>query len=276
MRLIFILVGSVFFLASISKAQIYYGSASRAVGETGRGAIRPGDQVFLNAAGLVHIGGRYLTASTSASETAIGLSDNTPDSSLPAAVGYWKTAQIIDGLEIRKEDFRVGLAEFVVPNLAFGVVAHQFSVLQQDRADRAVNGEAGVVWTPRDNLGVVLVAYDFLSSAKRYDDNSLFFQPRTGIGFNYLFRKQTMFRVDLLSGAFNNFGKSKISIGYEGYWNRWTAFRLGYSDDQAIKSRNASVGLGLDLPRFQIQYAYQGDVDISGNYRHSVDLGIPF
>ncbi len=65
-------------------------------------------------------------------------------------------------------------------------------------------------------------------------------------------------------------------VGFESYLNDFLILRAGYSIDtddsrELVTGERASKALNSLL-----SYAYQGNSQNSGDYRHSVDLEIPF
>jgi hypothetical protein len=53
-------------------------------------------------------------------------------------------------------------------------------------------------------------------------------------------------------------------------------FRLGYGYRGEEKQEYASIGAGLDLPKFRVNYGYQAVFKGEPDSLHLIDLGIPF
>jgi hypothetical protein len=64
--------------------------------------------------------------------------------------------------------------------------------------------------------------------------------------------------------------------GLETYLNKFMITRIGFQNDNKNSRELLTAGLGFKGPRFAINYGYQGNILISSDYRHSVDLEIPF
>ena len=65
-------------------------------------------------------------------------------------------------------------------------------------------------------------------------------------------------------------------FGFEEYLSRWTAVRLGYQKNSNDISDLVTFGIGFDLPKFKINYAYWTETKDSTQVRHSVDLMVAY
>lgn len=250
-------------------------AASLATAGTGRASVEAGDVHELNPAMLVHLRGRDLHSAASGDSLSVGISDNARDSIIPAALAWKRARTEKAGLETRREDLRLTLADVVKGNLSMGVTGRQTSYIRGGVDWREVNADVGFAWiaTPKVGLGLV-VSNSFPGREDMPDD--LIARPQTSFGVNYLWSESVRFRGDLISGAGNHFGKSVLAGGYEAALNRFFVARLGAATDAGLNREIASAGFGFDLPRFRINYGVQGVVRGEGETWHSVDLGIPF
>lgn len=261
---------TVIILCSLSiesvQAQVFNSSTSAATGLTGRAAVEPGDAVYLNPSALAHLRGRQFYAAYSEEELAFTLSDNSPDAMIPAALGYFQ--RDFSGREDSFSALSLALAEFAGKKFAMGLTGHYFSAKTPQETYRQINADLGLMFTPTANMGLGLVAYNLLGEA---DDMPGFLRPRrsVGVGFNYVYKNISRFRVDVST-------LDQIGLGLETYINSFLITRLGYFNDWDIKRELLSLGLGFKGPRFALNYAYQANVQNSADYRHSVDLHIPF
>lgn len=257
-----------YFIVNAAFAQVYSSSASRAAGGTGRAAVEPGDAAFLNPGSLVHLKGQYLFASSSKDDFAVNISDNTEESFLPSALGYVKNKSTVTQGELSISDVHLSLAEFAVNKLAFGITGHYFEYRLPTVSYMQTNADLGVIYTPKSNIGWALVAYNVFGEDKDIPEN---FRQKASFaaGFNYIYKEVVRLRLDATS-------ESIYMAGLETYINKFLISRLGYQNDTDDKRELVTAGLGFKGPRFSLNYAYQGNSQISGDYRHSVDLVIPF
>lgn len=248
-------------------AESYHSAVSTSTGGSGRAAIDPGDVSFLNPATLAHLRGYFVYTGHASGQTVVGLSDNTPDSVLPAAFAYSKFNQT--------QDVRLSFADFISPTWTIGVTGHYFSLREEERSYNQFNADIGIAYVPRWNLGFGLVFYNVVGEAKNFPE-AYRIKPEIGLGFNYIYRKFLRWRLDLVGSQANNYTLPSVMGGMESYMNKWMLLRLGYRLENSTDSSFATTGLGLELPRFRFNYAYEGDTRVVSNSRHSIDLSIPF
>ncbi|MNL24908.1 hypothetical protein D3C87_1463600 [compost metagenome] len=86
---------------------------------------------------------------------------------------------------------------------------------------------------------------------------------------NYIYERLARFRLDVTS-------ESQVMAGMENYLNQWFILRFGYQNDSKESRQLVGTGFGFDGPRFGLNYAYLANTKESSDYRHSVDLQIPF
>jgi hypothetical protein len=257
-----------YLIASAASAQVYSSSISAASGGTGRAAVEAGDATFLNPATLVHLRGNYLYSSFSQDDLVVVLSDNSQESLLPASFGYVQKKSVVTQGELVQQDLALSLAEFVVDKWSVGVTAHYLEQKLLNSSYRQTNADLGLIFTPQPHIGLALVVYNVFGENKDIPEN---FRSKTtvGGGFNYIYRSMVRFRLDATSD-------SLVMGGVETYVNKFLITRLGYQGDLDDHRELITAGLGFKGPKFGLNYAYQGNSQISGDYRHSVDLEIPF
>ncbi|WP_246845184.1 hypothetical protein [Bdellovibrio sp. NC01] len=258
----------VYLSLNVASAQVYNSSISAASGGTGRGSIEPGDALLLNSATLPHLKGRFLFTSFAKDEFAASLSDNTTESVVPAGLSYVQKKSTSSFGDLKQQDIAVTLADFVVEKFSMGLTGHYTEQKIPNASYSQTNVDLGFLYTPFSNLGIGLVGYNLLGEQ---DNIPKEFREKTsvGAGFNFIYQNSIRFRVDATSESF-------YGVGLETYLNKFIITRFGYSNDTDDSRQLLTAGVGFNGPRFQINYAYQGNTEKSGDYRHSVDLVIPF
>lgn len=254
---------------NVVSAQVYNSSISAAAGGTGRAAVEPGDATYLNPAALVHLRGKYLFSSFAKEDLSVVLSDNSEDSFLPASLGYLqKKSTLAAQGEMVQQDVTLSLAEFAFDRWAFGVTGHYLEQKLPTSAYQQINADLGILFTPKPHIGLALVVYNVFGEKQ---DIPTFLRSKTSVavGFNYIYQATVRLRVDATS-------ESVIMGGLETYLNKFLITRFGYQSDLDDHRELITAGAGFKGPKFALNYAYQGNSQISGDYRHSVDLEIPF
>jgi hypothetical protein len=250
-------------------AQVYNSSVSVATGGTGRAAVEPGDSSFLNPATMAHLGGRFVFTSFAEKDFAAFLSDNTKESTLPAAASYvQRTIQTKTVGEMKENDIGVTLSEFFYEKWSVGLTGHYLTQEVNNATYHTINADLGFLYTPNSSVGIGFVGYNLFPE----NDNvpkEVRGKAKVGAGFNYLFKSAARFRVDADSEGY-------IGLGLETFLNRFIVVRFGFSDDFDESQPRAAAGIGFSGPRFRLNYAYYGNTQNSSDYRHSIDLIIPF
>ena len=250
-------------------AQSYNSSISAATGGTGRAAIEAGDVSFLNPAALIHLRGQYFFSSVATDEYAVSLSDNTGESAFPGAMAFVQKHRTVAAGELNESDMTMSAAEFAVERFAMGLTAHYVEQRIKDGPTyHKMNGDLGFIYTPKPHIGLGLVVYNLFSDKNEIPEE-LRAKTIVGAGFNYIYHTVWRARFDVDS-------ESVAMAGVETYLNRYIITRIGYSDDFDDKRQLLTAGLGFKGPRFGINYAYEGNPQNSEDYRHSVDLAVPF
>lgn len=258
----------IYFFASFASAQVYNSSISAATGGTGRAAVEAGDAALLNPGTLVHLRGHYLFSSFAKDEFAVTLTDNTEESILPSALGYMEKKSLVSQGELKQSDIFLSLAEFAIDKIGFGITGHYLEQKLPTASYRQTNADIGVIYTPQPHIGWALVVYNVFGEDQNIPEN---FRVKTSVGggFNYIYKSSVRLRLDATS-------ESIFMTGLETYINQFIISRIGYQNNTDKKREIITAGLAFKGPKFALDYAYQGNSQISGDYRHSVDLVIPF
>lgn len=257
-----------YLIVNVAHAQVYNSSTSAATGGTGRATVEPGDVSFLNPGTMVHLKGRHFFSSFAENQFAASLSDNTKDSAMPAAFAFVKKTSDVSLGKLEESDMALTLAEFATEKWAMGVTGHYREQKLPNSSYRQTNADIGFIYTPRANIGVALVGYNLFGEDTGAPEE-LRRKTSAGAGFNYIHNRMVRFRLDATT-------ESEVMGGLETYVNNFLVSRLGYYNDTNDNRELLTAGLGFNGPRFALNYAYEGNPKESGDYRHSVDLGIPF
>ncbi len=271
-----------YFICSLAQAQVYNSSVASATGGTGRAAVEAGDSIYLNPATLPHFRGRHLLSSFTKDQLAISFSDNTEESVMPGALAFLQTRQ--DGYlgsqqyEIRTQNIGVALASFVKGGLTVGLLGHfsesKYNDLKQS-SYRQSNVDLGLAYVLNQNFGAGATFYN-LGGVRENIPADIQEQMTAGFGINYIYRSFVRYRLDVVSAPKMSFSKPTYMAGIESFITGYLVWRLGYQDNTLISRQLLTAGAGLNGPKFALNYAYQGNTKESSDYRHSVDLQIPF
>ena len=176
---------------------------------------------------------------------------------------------------MENRDLRLTLGGFVSSKLAMGLTAHQMEIRQDDATFYQSNANLGFSYVVGSALGFGAVFYDLMSSSLEEGDPAAP-QRQIAVAAHGLVNEVIGLRMDVLSAPQNDFGKPKIMLGYESYLAEFILFRLGWNHDVLNGQEVGSVGFGLNLPRFRLNYAYQTGIRGGFDPRHFIDLGVPF
>lgn len=262
-----------------ASAQVYSGAISASAGGTGRAAVDAGTAGFLNPAMLAHQRGRQVYTAWTQDVLAVSLSENMEESTIPSSFAYWqkKSELISNGVasSFAQQDLRLALAELIKNGWSVGLTAHYFQVKSTTKSWNQANLDLGIAVTPVANMGLALVLYDLGPTNKEIPEE-LQLTPKVGLGFHHIFKEYFRTRIDIVSGPGQNFAKSTVMLGFENYLNQWVIFRVGTQNNKFLNEDLLSLGIGFDLPKFRLNYAYQFVATNSKDQRHSVDLAVPF
>lgn len=200
-------------------------------------------------------------------ETAIGISDNTRDSVIPAALYIYQ-----------KQDYKNFKLSFAEPfskrvTLGFNLSYYQNKIDYQNK--NLASADLGLTYLLRTNMALGVVVYDLNQSPKDWPlENRI--ESKLGVGYHYVYRGFLRARADYLSGNKYNFQEGSWRFGLEDYLSRWTIIRIGYQENTTNISDLITIGFGFDLPKFKINYAYLTESQDGSQMRHSIDLTVPF
>lgn len=271
----YLLLISVYLTGCTAFAQVYNSSVAAATAGSGRAAIEPGDALFLNPATLVHLREKKFFSSFAKSEMAFSLSDNSEDAAIPGGLGFLQTKSEAGGITIRNQDLHLSVAEVFLPKFSFGITAHYFKSDVNEARFSQTNADGGFLFTPNEHSGIAVVGYNFFGQRTDVPE-AVRLKPSLAFAYHYIYKSFIRLRADLISAPDYNFGQSTLALGYETFFSQWLIWRLGYQYNKLLDRNMATTGLGFDGPRFKINYAYQLNTKDSGDYRHSIDLVIPF
>lgn len=274
-HLVFFMSLQLSFFCGQAQAQTPTSATSAGTAGAGRASVEATDVHSLNPAILVHLTGRDLHTAIQPNGYIVGISDNSQEIMIPAAISYYAQKKSVKDVDNVFSDLRLSLAGFVFEKFSMGVNAHQLETKVGQTLYRQNNADFGFSWAAFPTLGFASVFYNTLKSSQDLPED-VRLSPSTGLGVNYIYKEFLRLRVDVLSNAGNDFGRRSLLVGYESYLNRYTLFRLGWGDEKALDRQFTSIGFGFELPRFRMNYAYQSGLKGDFESRHSVDLGIPF
>ena len=266
---------SLYFISSWSNAQTYSSSSSAAIAGAGRAAVEASDVNYLNPAALVHAKGRYIYSTWSSEDLSVGLSETSEDVIIPANLSYFQRKTKEGATEIRVDEIRLSIANFVVSKFAMGLTAISNTSKVNDIGYNQTNANIGFFYTPNDHFGLAYVFYNTFEPPWNVPE-VLQLRPQMAIGMNTVFKNIVRGRFDVLSAAGNNFGKPSYLGGFEAILNQWLSLRFGYKNDILAEQEVFTQGIGFNGPTFALNYAHQGAVKGKDFERHSIDLLISF
>jgi hypothetical protein len=267
---------SLYFISSLAHAQSFSSAATDGTGGAGRAAVEVGDVNCLNPAGLVHLKGRYIFSTFSKDDLFLSLTESSREVLVPASLSYLqrKTTDSTNQ-QVKWQDMRLSLADFVVEKLSMGVTGTMSSVEYKNASYNQTNGHLGFFYTPTENFGLAYVFYNMFASRDTVPEEFRD-EAQMALGLNYIYKGFIRYRFDVLSAKNDNFGKPAYMAGIESLLNEWVIFRLGYKNDILASQELFTQGIGFNGPVFSLNYAHQGSVKGANFDRHSIDLLIAF
>lgn len=268
-----LLITSLLLLIGLTTHAVPRSSVSLGSGGGGVASVEPGESSFMNPATLVHLKGRHFFSTFQKDLTAVSITENTRGTVLPGALTYANNSEN----DINSQAFGLTFSEYVGLGISVGLGINYWQAeIEGDdkRRSTAFNGLAGLAWTPHRSLGFAIASENIITPDKKFRQAGLL-EPATRFGMNYTFREWFRTRLDFVTLENNNFDKLVPQAGMETYLGKWFILRAGWSKPPGLRE-SWSGGLGVDLPRFRIDYASRWNVDGSKESRHSVDLGVPF
>ncbi len=268
-----------FIMFATSLAQAQYGAISTATAGSGRATVEPSESPVLNPASIPFSRGYFFTSDyatmSGTEEFTVGLTDNMPDSVVPAAFIYNQ----VNGKSLRNQNFttqdlRLEFANLIKKNLAFGMTVRSKTDSVLNTQYRQTNLLMGTIFALNSEIGLALVLDNLLgTNAEVPMDYRLV--PAIGLGLNYNYKKVIRFRLDLETASNDSFNEPAISGGLEGHWNQWLLFRMGVRKTLETNIDEYGVGVGFAGPKFAFHYGYLSSPQQDKLDRHAVDLAIP-
>jgi len=267
---------SLYFIVSFANAQTHSSAATDAVGGAGRAAVDAGDVNYLNPAALVHVKGRYIYSTVSRDDLSLGLSETSKDVVVPGNFSFFEKKNTDDpNMDIRTQEFRLSLADFVFKRFAMGLTGIMDTTKLNGASYAQTNGNFGFFYTPTDTIGTALVLYNVFDAPSNVP-LILRLQKEMALGFNAIYKNFLRVRFDVLSAPENNFGKSAYMAGFETVLNEFLVARVGYKNDINANQELITEGFGFNGPLFVLNYAHQGNMKGAEFDRHSIDLLFSF
>ncbi|MBN8535516.1 MAG: hypothetical protein J0M15_00560 [Deltaproteobacteria bacterium] len=253
--------------ASLDSTASHLSASSSALGGAGRAAVGPGDVSTLNPASLVYLFGFNFYTRYAPGETAISISDNTMETVIPAAVYVYQKLDF--------KNFKLSFAEPFSKRISLGMSLGYSQARVGEAMFNLANLDLGMTYLVSQNKAIGVVLYDLNKSPDNWPlENRV--EPKIGVGYHYVYKGFLRARVDYLSEGRFKLNEGSLMFGVENYLNRWTLLRLGYQKNSLNINDLMTIGMGFDLPKFKINYAYLSDSKDYTQVRHSVDLMVPF
>ncbi len=291
---LFLLVLLSFWLAKPLKAQVFVGPTAAAMGSAGRAGAEAAEGVFFNPAVLSHIpmvkmGAFYSSGQPQSGESqqtlAFSLIDGNPEAIIPGAVNYLRRSRDFEAGPAWKEElWQVSVGQFVLPRWALGASLFRFSAQPEEawggsfsppESSAQWNGNLGLLYTPRADLGLALTYHNLLPSSSRVAEEFRLI-PHMGLGANYLLSDFFRLRMDLVKYLDRNpDSRMNVAFGFESLFSEFFALRLGSHWDEFRSRHSWTAGLGFRGPRFLLDYSLERHRE-GGGAVHSVDLRLPF
>ncbi len=274
------------FLPQVSFAQIFNGTISGGMGNTGRAAFDGSESAFLNPASVAYfdryiLSGFYqtgdLTPDVSFNRYALQISDGTENNIVPGALSFVRNtiAQPNGVRDLEQTDFQVSIGELFFQRFSFGISVHH--LIEKGgglESYRQTNGSLGLIFTPTDKIGLALVGYDLVPEFVSNPDPRRL-NPVYAFGSNFILGEMFSFRADVVKPGVGSRGRADVGFGLQSYFNEFLAARLGLQWRETASQTNLTAGLGYKGPRFSIDYSFQQDLRVAGSMRHLVDLWLP-
>jgi hypothetical protein len=274
-------------LSAPAKSQVFTPTIAGAMGGAGRAAVDGGESSFLNPASTAHLSEYFFGAHYQRGEHpfegdysrwALQLADGTSGNLIRGAASiYRQSIDLPNGLGSRSDqDIQVGIAGMTFPHVALGLSGHYLTQSGQGRDSTQMNGTVGMIFSPSDDMGIGVVAYDIVpSSDATLLDRKL--NPTYGAGLQYVFSDLLRLRFDLVRPDMQIYSdrRTNLMAGLESFFANTFVFRLGGQALEASNETNLTAGFGYHGPRLSIDYSFQKDIRSAGGARHLIDLWLP-
>lgn len=251
------------------------GAISSATGGTGRGAAEAVDSVLLNPSIVANLPSKFLSANYNKERWALTISDNGREALFPAAISFVRS----DINEFKIQQLALSLAYAINKRISIGTTISMYEYDQTaqhiDIKNRQTNSDIGIMLIPFANSGIGLTANNIAQSETELSKE---LQPAKtlGIGTHYTYQSFARFRFDVESAPEYKTDQLVFMGGIETLMTDFIILRFGYQNNNVIKKNFSSAGLGFAGPQFGLHYSYNANVADNSDYKHSIDLGIPF
>lgn len=244
-------------------------SVSLATGGAGVASVEPGEATFSNPASILHLSGRYFFSTVQKDLVAVSFLENDRKSAIPGAISYTGQKNL--------ETFGISLADYAFRRLSVGATLNYLQTKPQfgeEKRSQHFNGSLGITYVASRQFGIGAAFENIATIADELKDSGLL-SPRTRLGMNYIYMDWFRVRLDVSTEDGNNFSELIPQAGFETYFGRWVIGRAGWSKAEGFDD-SWSVGFGLSLPKFKLDYASEWLNREKSEIRHSIDLGVPF
>ena len=262
------------------ESQAQYGAISTATAGSGRATIEPSESPFLNPAAIAYNRGYFVTSDygvmQGASEFSVGLSDNLPDTLVPAAFMYNQVngTDPTSNQQFTTQDLHLDISNLVRRDFAAGLSIRSKSDLLFQTQYRQTNVMFGSIWVLTPNIGVALVLDNLLKPDATVPE-PFRLTPSAAVGINYNYKKVIRFRFDVETASNDSLNGTSFAAGIEGHWNQWSVFRMGVRKDLETNTDEYGAGIGFSGPKFAFHYGYLMSPEQQALNRQAVDLAVP-
>jgi hypothetical protein len=269
-----------------ASAQSFTGPAVSGTGGAGRAVIEGSESAILNPATLGYMDryhmalpfseGSHPTEGYSQTYGAI-LTDGSTDKMFPGALAYLRSRDIRGGVESKRQDIHLALADRATKFLSIGVAGHYrtFEIVNSTKFNQT-NMDLGALLTPLENVGLAVVAYNVLSGSEGVPV-AIRDVPTFAVGANYIYEETFSARVDAVRpDKFNPLHRTDLQAGLQMTFMESFAVRGGCNWKETADQTWLTGGLGYMGPRLSFNYAYQQELRESEGVRHIVDLWMSF
>ncbi len=283
---LFFAFSSILIFSNFALAQSFTGPAASGTGGAGRAVVEGSESAIINPATLGYMDRYHMalpfaesshpTEGYSQTYGAI-LTDGSTDKMFPGALSYLKSRDIRGGVESKRQDIHLALADRSTKFLAVGLAGH-YRTYEQINSSKynQTNMDLGALLTPLENLGLAFVAYNILSG----DENvpvAIRDVPTLAVGMNYIYEETFSARVDAIRpDKFNPNHRTDLLAGLQMTFMESFAVRGGCNWKETANQTWLTGGLGYMGPRLSFNYAYQKELRESVGNRHIVDLWMSF
>jgi hypothetical protein len=283
---LFLVFSSILFLTPLALAQSFTGPAASGTGGAGRAAIEGSESAIINPATLGYMDRYHMTLPFSeGSHPSEGysqtygaiLTDGTADKMFPGALAYLKSRDIRGGVESKRQDIHLALADRATKFFAVGLAGHYRTFEQINSVKyNQTNMDLGALLTPLENVGLAFVAYNILSGDEKVPV-SIRDVPTFAVGANFIYEEAFAARVDAVRpDKFNPLHRTDLQAGLQMTFMESFAVRGGCNWKETANQTWLTGGLGYIGPRLSFNYAYNQDLRHSEGVRHIVDLWMSF